>query len=228
MNLCKVLAYKQIFALFYLLVIVSATNNFLDPKDRKEKTTKLPPCKACSTLVSSFQLGLDKTSRGKHAGGDAAWEEEKLRSYKTSEVRLVEIQESLCRDVKRGQDQCHTLANDQEHLLEEWFTHKQEESADLQQWLCVEQLKVCCPAGHYGPECKPCSDCRGNGKCKGDGTRKGNGKCNCDAGYSGEDCSQCALGFYESFRDDKNLLCSECHKSCTKAEGCSGAGPKCK
>lgn len=108
---------------------------------------------------------MEKTSRGKHAGGDAAWEEEKLRSYKTSEVRLVEVQEQLCRDVIRGQDQCHTMANDHEHLLEEWFLHKQTDMPDLHAWLCIEQLKMCCPEGHFGVECKACTDCSGNGKC---------------------------------------------------------------
>lgn len=165
-------------------------------------------------------------SRGKHAGGDAAWEEEKLRSYKTSEVRLVEIQENLCQEVRRGQTQCHNMANDHEHLLEEWFTHKQTEEPDVHKWLCIDQLKVCCPEGHFGAECKQCTDCHGNGKCKGDGTRKGNGKCNCDAGYAGDDCNQCANGYYEAFRDEKKLLCSACHKACTKDGGCKGAGPK--
>lgn len=107
--------------------------------------------------------GMEKTSRGKHAGGDAAWEEEKLRSYKTSEIRLVEVQEHLCSNVRRGQDQCHAMANDHEHLLEEWFLHKQTDLPDLYAWLCIEQLKMCCPDGHYGPECKQCTDCNGNG-----------------------------------------------------------------
>ncbi|XP_061394470.1 cysteine-rich with EGF-like domain protein 2 [Musca vetustissima] len=214
-----------LYALSTAVVIIQADDP-LNPKEQKEKATNLPPCKACTTLAASFKLGMDNTSRGKHAGGDAAWEEEKLRSYKTSEVRLVEIQENLCREVRRGQTQCHNLANDHEHLLEEWFTHKQTEEPDVHKWLCIEQLKVCCPEGHFGAECKQCTDCHGNGKCKGDGTRKGNGKCNCDAGYAGDDCNQCANGFYEAFRDEKKLLCSACHKSCTQDGGCKGAGPK--
>ncbi|XP_036327999.1 cysteine-rich with EGF-like domain protein 2 [Rhagoletis pomonella] len=195
------------------------------PKDQKEKSTKLPPCKSCTVLVESFKLGLEKTSRGKHAGGDAAWEEEKLRSYKTSEVRLVEVQEQLCSDVKRGQDQCHTMANDHEHLLEDWFLHKQSDSPDLHAWLCIDKLQLCCPGGHFGPECKLCTDCNGNGKCKGSGTRKGNGKCACDAGFTGENCKKCADNHYEAYNDGKKMLCSPCHKSCDD-KGCTGAGPK--
>ena len=70
---------------------------------------------------------MEKTSRGKHEGGDANWEEEKLRSYKTSEVRLVEIQENLCRDVGRGEDQCHNLAEENEQEIEEWWFNYQNE-----------------------------------------------------------------------------------------------------
>ncbi|XP_036335371.1 protein disulfide isomerase CRELD1-like [Rhagoletis pomonella] len=114
------------------------------------RSTKFAPSKSCTVHVESFKLGLEKISRGKHAGGDAAWEEEKLRSYKTSEVRLVEVQEQLCSDVKRGQDQCHTMANDHEPLLEDWFLHKQSDSPDLHVWLCIDKLLLCCPGGYFG------------------------------------------------------------------------------
>ena len=40
-----------------------------------KKTAKLPPCAACNALVSSFQAGMKRTSRGKLGGGDTAWEE---------------------------------------------------------------------------------------------------------------------------------------------------------
>lgn len=170
--------------------------------------------------------GLDKTSRSKHEGGDADWEEKKLGSYKTSEVRLIEIQEMLCTDITRGEQQCHTIAEEHESDIEYWWKH-QEEHPDLYQWLCIEQLKFCCPQNHYGKDCQECSDCSGNGVCKGNGTRKGNGKCNCDKGYSGENCNKCAEGFYEAFKDESKLLCSQCHVSC--ADGCSGPGAsKCK
>lgn len=47
---------------------------------------------------------MERTARNHFGGGDTAWEEEKLGSYATSEVRLVEIQEHLCED-KRAKDQ---------------------------------------------------------------------------------------------------------------------------
>ncbi|KAH8333912.1 cysteine-rich with EGF-like domain protein 2 isoform X1 [Drosophila kikkawai] len=184
-----------------------------------------PPCRGCSQLVASFKAGLERTKRG-HGGGDTAWEEEKLRSYKTSEVRLVEIQERLCSDPEVvNKDHCHNLANEHESLLEDWFTHRQAESPDLHGWLCIEQLSVCCPPNTFGATCQPCSECNGNGKCKGAGTRKGNGKCLCDAGYAGPNCNECGAEHYESFRDESKLLCTQCHAACGEG-GCTGGGPK--
>lgn len=63
------------------------------------------------------------------------------------------------------------------------------------------------------------------GKCKGNGTRRGNGKCACHDGYTGESCNNCAVGYYESFRDENKLLCSICHVSCDATHGCTSAGP---
>lgn len=204
--------------------IPQSVPNLAKSKKDRQKSEKLPPCRACTVLVDSYRDGMKRTERSKHDGGDAAWEEERLGSYKTSELRLVEIQEGLCRDVGRGEDQCHQLAEEHESLIEEWWKEHQTEQPDLQQWLCVEQAKVCCPDGFYGPNCDPCPSCFGNGKCKGNGTRKGNGKCSCEEGYVGENCDGCGPEQYEAFRDAEKLLCSKCHKACA-AGGCTGAGP---
>lgn len=107
---------------------------------------------------------MERTARGKHEGGDAAWEEERLKSYKVSELRLVEIQESLCKEVDRGQDHCHKLAGEHDLVLEEWWSVYQETHPDLHRWFCVEKLSVCCPEDHYGPNCDKCTDCNGNGR----------------------------------------------------------------
>ena len=58
----------------------------LDPPNEKE-TAKLPPCGACTNLVTSFEAGLERTKRGKLEGGDAAWEEKSKQKYATSEVQ---------------------------------------------------------------------------------------------------------------------------------------------
>ena len=171
--------------------------------------------------------GIEKTSRGKFEGGDSSWEEDKLGSYKNSEIRLIEIQEKLCKEVKHGQTQCHSLAEELEHILEDWWFHKQE--TDLFDFICIEQSKKCCPKDHYGPECSECPGfpdnvCNNNGKCKGAGTRKGNGKCTCDKGYAGENCFECANGYYQSYKDNNKLLCSMCHRACKSS--CSGGSAK--
>lgn len=216
------------FLLLLSLSIVSECSNLAanhNPIMNSKKSTKLPPCKMCTLFVDSFKKGMETTERNKHDGGDAAWEEQKLGAYKRSEIRLVEIQESLCKDLPLGEDQCHTLAENNEPLLEEWWFKQQDSHPDLRQWLCVDKLSVCCTAGTFGPNCEPCTDCTGNGKCKGDGTRKGNGRCACDRGYTGDRCTECDTDHYESFRDADKLLCSQCHHACDDG-GCTSAGPK--
>ncbi|KAG7154691.1 cysteine-rich with EGF-like domain protein 2 isoform X1 [Homarus americanus] len=193
------------------------------------KSAKLPPCASCKTLTESFKKGIESTARGKFEGGDSAWEEEKMMSYKKSEVRLIEIQEKLCRDVERGQKQCEAGAEEHEGLLEDWWFREQETQPDLHTWLCIDTLRVCCPTNHYGPRCLPCkggieNPCGGNGKCKGAGTRKGSGDCSCNPGYKGDMCDACTYGYYEAYKDDTKLLCEQCHKACNGP--CSGPGQK--
>ena len=59
---------------------------------------------------------------------------------------------------------------------------------------------------------------------QGSGTRKGNGQCVCDKGYTGDLCQMCAASFYESYKDEKKVLCTPCHSSCR--DSCTQAGPK--
>jgi len=203
-------------------------------KEEKKKSAKLPPCSACSSLVKSFENGLERTARGKFEGGDAAWEEKnQKKGYAISEVRFVEIQEKLCLDVSRGETQCHDNHHNWEEYLEDWWSLGHNKP-DLKKWLCEDKIKVCCPDGHYGSKCQPCQKmgengqlCSGRGKCKGSGTRKGNGACQCDTGFSGETCDHCAEGFFQDLdnpdENDKELKCTACHKSCLGQ--CTGSGP---
>ncbi len=186
----------------FAFVIVTAEDTSKNAKKAKEE---LPACSACSTLVRSFEAA-----------------EQKAESFD-------EAMNKVCLDVDRGKEQCRKNVGLWRPQLEEW-TNLEKDDGELRSWLCVDKLEVCCPEGFFGPGCSPClykdedAICSGNGRCKGSGTRKGNGRCTCDAGYSGETCSSCAEGFYVSFQDDRNLLCSPCHKSCKSH--CSGPGAK--
>ncbi|KPJ19962.1 Cysteine-rich with EGF-like domain protein 2 [Papilio machaon] len=184
------------------------------------QSKNLGDCQACKLFIESFKRGLERTSRGKYEGGDAAWEEEKLKkSYKRSEMRLIDIQDGVCKDEKKHAVQCHHMAEKAEEFIEEWWAQDPDESADLFTYLCIDKIQVCCPEHHYGKDCTPCPGdhaniCNGNGKCRGDGTRKGNGTCLCDPGYTGEYCMDCDAGYYLSYKDENKMLCSRCHRSC--------------
>uniref|UniRef100_A0A0N4Z4Y3 protein disulfide-isomerase n=1 Tax=Parastrongyloides trichosuri TaxID=131310 RepID=A0A0N4Z4Y3_PARTI len=201
-------------------------------------------CNACKLLVHTFLVGLERTKKGNFAGGNTAWEEKKLGTYKTSETRFLEISENVCsvdsleekdRD-KYGsksqvQSKCHTVMEDNEEHVEEWFKLHQEKYPNMEDYLCIDKLKFCCPSGHYGTECKACpglmtdgSVCFGRGTCNGDGNRKGSGKCSCDEGYVGSQCSNCASHYFEKNKSDSSLECEKCFEGCAK--GCTSGGPK--
>lgn len=209
--------------LFYIFTTGSGiiTHKSLVNKDQSH-SKKIDECQRCKVLTDSFKKWLDETSRGKHEGGDAAWEEAKLKSYARSEMRLVEIQEQLCSELKRHQDECYALSEEAETLLEQWWFHEHQSSLDLFTWLCIESLQYCCPTNHYGESCTPCPHninnkiCNGNGKCNGDGTRKGDGKCICKKGFTGPGCDECAANFYNVSEG-----CKPCHRAC---DGCYGDG----
>ncbi|KAK7790615.1 hypothetical protein R5R35_005600 [Gryllus longicercus] len=214
--------------LYILLFLVSAvTCDLLNTA--KKNHVNLPPCDVCKVFVNSFKKGIERTSRGNFAGGDTAWEEEKLGSYYRSEVRLVEIQEKLCLDVQEGESQCHTLAENSEYHVEHWWFKKQDEEPDLEKFLCITALKLCCEPGQYGSECDPCPGypdniCGGKGNCKGSGTRDGSGQCVCNTGYAGKLCDRCAVNYFNTSDKDDKISCSPCHKSCQS--GCTDGSPK--
>lgn len=82
-------------------------------------------------IIIFYLQGLERTSKSKFEGGDTAWEEEKLGSYATSEIRLVEIQENLCKDIQEGRNQCFSLAEQHDSLFEDWWFKYQKEQPSM-------------------------------------------------------------------------------------------------
>lgn len=201
---------------FTVLLLVTLTSTI-------KQHQKLNECRRCQIFSDSFIYWFNKTSRGKFEGGNAAWEESKQKSYAQSEVRLVEIQEKLCSELFRHDDECYSVAEESEHLVEKWWTVGNLQLSNLFSWLCIENLEYCCPEHHYGETCTPCpigednKICNNQGVCNGDGTRKGDGTCICNTGYAGEHCNQCARNYYSIGENE----CRPCHIACQE---CSSYG----
>ncbi|MEE6502368.1 hypothetical protein FKM82_004494 [Ascaphus truei] len=184
-------------------------------------TAKQGPCQTCRSLVGNILEGIEKTAGLNFGGGNTAWEEEKLAKYEISETRLVEVIESAC---GKSDFDCNQMLEQNEEHLETWWFKRQNLHPDLFQWLCMDTLMLCCPNGTFGPDCLSCpggseKPCEGNGKCDGDGTRSGTGNCDCHTSYGGPTCTDCAVGYYEAARNESHVVCSECHKACSKCSG---------
>ncbi|CAF0770765.1 unnamed protein product [Brachionus calyciflorus] len=203
---------------FVLLYICLNNNSVLSYKSKSKKDQ----CKLCSDLIDNFIKGFKKTSKGNFGGGNTDWEDRKLGSYVTSDIRFEEIIENSC---SNKENDCHHLLEDHEDDLLEWFKTKQNRiENDLYSHICIENKKICCPKETYGVDCKSCPKfrglkCSGNGECDGDGTREGTGKCICNKGYTGDDCFSCSNGFYEDSKNETHLICMECHRSCQTCIG---------
>nr|XP_014350874.1 PREDICTED: cysteine-rich with EGF-like domain protein 2 isoform X2 [Latimeria chalumnae] len=165
--------------------------------------------------------GLEDTAKKNFGGGNTAWEERKLSKYESSEIRLVEIIESLC---DSSNFECNNMVEAHEEHIENWWFKKKKNNPDLLKWFCIETIEVCCPSGTYGSDCLACRGgserpCHGNGDCDGDGTRGGNGSCHCNAEYKGDFCMECADGYYSTFKNDTHAICTACHDACKTCTG---------
>ncbi|UMM29389.1 hypothetical protein L5515_011773 [Caenorhabditis briggsae] len=224
-----------------LLVAVSIVMS-----SQKEVVIKNEKCRTCNFLVSTFDEGLKKTARHHFAGGDTAWEEKNLGKYKTSETRLIEVLEGVCKKsslpnidkftgISELEFKCASQLEKHEETIEEYYYNQQQNNMSI--WLCVEELKLCCPGGHFGKNCEECPGlkegadaCFGKGACHGDGSRDGSGKCKCEAGYTGNLCRHCDNEYFEESKTEKGVVCKQCHEGCLgicSSEGSKGCS-KCK
>ncbi|KAM8979662.1 protein disulfide isomerase CRELD2 [Sarcophilus harrisii] len=179
------------------------------------------PCTVCRNIVDQFYKGLADTEKKNFGGGNTAWEEKTLSKYESSEIRLLEIIETLC---ESDAFDCNNMVENNEEHLEDWWFNQKKNYPDLFTWFCVETLKVCCPPGTYGPECLECPGgskrpCGGNGYCNGDGTRGGDGKCKCHLGYTGPLCMDCVEGYFSTWRNETHSVCIVCDRACKNCTG---------
>eukprot|EP00052_Salpingoeca_macrocollata_P001915 m.28307 g.28307 ORF g.28307 m.28307 type:complete len:508 (+) comp11826_c0_seq1:78-1601(+) len=189
--------------------------------------TTTDKCEVCHRIVREVREGAKGTAKSIHfsGGNPEGWTKEKekfLGKYSMNEARLVEILEGVCgRDFK-----CRSVLDDLEEHIEEFWKEMEsdEDLQDLDQHLCYDEAKLCCPRGTYGKTCMPCpggatSPCNNRGDCDGAGTRGGSGVCRCHPRATGKSCEACEAG---AALDDAGQ-CVRCHASC-KAN-CTAPGP---
>ncbi|XP_027202012.2 cysteine-rich with EGF-like domain protein 2 [Dermatophagoides pteronyssinus] len=153
---------------------------------------------------------------------------------------ISKIWNRLCFDIKAGHDDCRSFAEENYEKIYEWWNdhsyallkNQSDNQLIIVNRLCIEFLKVCCPDGHYGHECKQCNGypdriCSNNGKCAGSGTRLGNGNCLCNHGYTNKNCDSCAKDYFRNetlFHLNGTVQCLPCDPSCSGS--CFDFGPK--
>lgn len=196
-------------------------------------------CSTCRFLVKTFIEGMEKTEKLHFGGGNTDWEERKLGKFRTSETRFVEVMEYVCKtddhsdplsSMKDFRFKCQSFAEMHENTLEEWFFDYQDKLPNLEKYLCIDKLKLCCDQGYYGSECLPCpgvkngaKPCFGHGTCDGDTSRLGTGDCTCLTGYVGKMCSNCDSNYFIVQQNSTFIECKECFDGC--AGGCTGERP---
>lgn len=136
-------------------------------------------------------------------------------------VNLEKIKKAVCKEIISDQERerCRNFYFSQQANVIKW---KQSQSRiSFHDFVCIKELKYCCPSNSYGPKCTKCPKCGINEHCHGDSTRTGNGSCVCREGHTGIECASCLPGYYLDksvlkLSDDspKRILCKACHRSC--------------
>lgn len=145
-------------------------------------------------------------------------------------INLDKIKKAVCKEVINDieREHCRKFYFNNIDSVEKWKNTNPKVS--FYDFVCIKELKYCCPENSYGPKCSKCPQCGQNEYCLGEGTRAGNGSCVCKEGHIGVNCNSCLRGYYFDKTalelpdySRKRILCKQCHKSC---EACFQAGPK--
>lgn len=145
-------------------------------------------------------------------------------------IDLEKIKKAACKDlVLDGErERCRNFYFNNLDTVDKW--KRTNPKMSFYDYICIKELKYCCPENSYGPKCTKCPKCAKNEQCQGEGTRSGNGSCVCRQGHFGPNCNSCLRGFYSDQgalrlpqTPNKMILCKPCHRSC---EYCRQAGPQ--
>lgn len=180
-----------------------AKAEFVDQNDIKQK------CSNCRLTSTSIEEILRKPRQ--------------MNSYGQIDDRidLEKIKKAVCRDLINDQERerCRSFYFNHISTIQKWKQIYARMS--FMDFVCIKELKYCCPRNSFGPTCTKCQECGPNQHCHGDGTRSGNGTCVCKEGHTGPGCASCVPGYY---LDKKNInglneissmaLCRQCHRSC--------------
>uniref|UniRef100_A0A6G1SP83 Cysteine-rich with EGF-like domain protein 2 n=1 Tax=Aceria tosichella TaxID=561515 RepID=A0A6G1SP83_9ACAR len=153
-------------------------------------------------------------------------------------INLDKIKKAICKEIvsDRDRERCRSFYFSHLDAAQRWrLANIKNEQQPLRtsyyDFVCIKEMKYCCPSGSFGPKCTKCANCpTANHQCQGEGTRAGNGSCVCKPGHWGQDCGTCLSGYYFD-RDAlklpefslKRLLCKPCDRSCRQ---CRSGGPR--
>lgn len=144
-------------------------------------------------------------------------------------IDLEKIKKAVCKEliIDSERESCRSFYFNHLSTIQKW---KQAYSRmSFFDFVCIKELKYCCPRNSFGPKCIKCQQCGPNQHCHGDGSRTGNGECVCNEGYTGADCASCNQGYFLDKNSDFYLndssfkaTCKPCHRSCLY---CRQVGP---
>lgn len=141
-------------------------------------------------------------------------------------IDLEKIKKGVCKDIASDgeRERCRDFFFTKIGTIQKW--KHSTSKANFFDFVCIKELKYCCPRNSYGPKCTKCIECNKNEHCHGEGTRSGNGTCVCKEGYTGNKCAFCARHYYLHNGNQQSTSmgreCRPCHRSCLY---CRHGGP---